>query len=64
MTPYAKAAIEYAYDNNTVVIASAADELSFHHNVPGTNNHTVYVHAIVFDGQKANKSTNFLKFNN
>jgi hypothetical protein len=64
MTPYAKAAIEYAYDNNTVVIASAADELSFHHNVPGTNNHTVYVHAIVFDGQKASNSTTFLNFNN
>ncbi len=64
MTPYARQAIEYAYQNNTVIIASAADELSFHHNMPGTNNHTVYVHAVVYDGQKANKSTTFLNFNN
>jgi hypothetical protein len=63
-TPYAQAAIEYAYQNNVTIIASAADELSFHHNVPGTNNHTVYVHAIVYDGQEPHKSTTFLNFNN
>jgi len=63
-TPYAQAAIEYAYDNNVTIIASAADELSFHHNVPGTNNHTVYVHAIVYDGLGPEKSTTFLNFNN
>ncbi len=63
-TPYGMSAIEYAYRNNVVVIASAADELSFHHNVPGTNNHTVYVHAIVHDHADAHKSTTFLNFNN
>lgn len=64
MTPYARDAIEYAYNNNTVIIASAADELSFHHNMPGTNNHTVYVHAIVYDGASPKSSTTFLNFNN
>ncbi|MBT9561161.1 MAG: S8 family serine peptidase, partial [Myxococcales bacterium] len=61
---YAQAAIEYAYRNNVVIIASAADELSFHHNMPGTNNHTVYVHAIVHDDSDAKDSTTFLNFNN
>ncbi len=63
-TPFSQAAINYAYDNNTVIIASAADELSFHHNFPGTNNHTVYVHAIQFDTPNAAQATTFLNFNN
>jgi hypothetical protein len=62
--PLAQQAINYAYDNNVVVIASAADELSYHHNFPGTNNHTVYVHAIMYDGASADQSTTFLNFNN
>jgi MYXO-CTERM domain-containing protein len=61
---YADAAINYAYANNVVVIASAADELSFHHNMPGTTDHTVYVHAIVYDGGSPKTSTTFLNFNN
>ncbi len=61
---YADDAINYAYANNVVVIASAADELSFHHNMPGTTDHTVYVHAIVYDGGKPDSSTTFLNFNN
>ncbi|MEC9073408.1 MAG: S8 family serine peptidase, partial [Myxococcota bacterium] len=63
-TPFSQQAIDYAYDNNVVVIASAADELSYHHNFPGTNNHTVYVHAIQYDGASADNSTTFLNFNN
>jgi hypothetical protein len=63
-TRYSQEAIEYAYANNVTVVASAADELSFHHNFPGTNNHTVYVHAIVYNGPKKEKSTTFLNFNN
>ena len=60
----AQQAIEWAYLNNVAIVASAADELSFHHNMPGTNNHTMYVHAVVYDGQKKEKSTTFLNFNN
>ncbi len=63
-TPYSVQAIEYAHANNVGIIASAADELSFHHNMPGTNNHTIYVHAIVHDKSDAKKSTTFLNFNN
>jgi hypothetical protein len=33
-SPTSPARSEYAYDNNVVVIAGAADELSFHHNLP------------------------------
>lgn len=63
-TAFSHDAIDYAYDNNVVVIASAADELSFHHNFPGTGNHTVYVHAIQYDGASPSQSTTFLNFNN
>ena len=61
---YAEDAIQYAYENNVVFIASAADELSFHHNMPSTTNHALYVHAIVFDGPSAKNSSTFLNFNN
>ena len=64
MTSFARQSIEYAYQNNRVVIASAADELSFHHNFPGTTNHTVYVHAVVHDTGSRARSTTFLNFNN
>lgn len=64
MPVYARDALEYAYANNVAMIASAADELSYHHNMPGTNNHTIYVHAIVFDGASKETSTTFLNFNN
>jgi len=63
-TPLSIEAIEYAYHNNVAVVASAADELSYHHNFPGTNNHTIYVHAVVYDAVSADQSTTFLNFNN
>jgi hypothetical protein len=64
-TPYAQAAIDYAYENGVAVIASAADERSYHHNYPGSLEHTLYVHAIVADtdGDWRNAST-FLNFGN
>ena len=37
-----------------VGVASAADENSRHHNVPGTNNHTLVVHAIRYDTETLN----------
>jgi MYXO-CTERM domain-containing protein len=61
---FAQAAIDYAYRHDVVVIASAADENSRHHNMPGTNNHTVYTHAIRFDSENINRATTFLNFNN
>jgi hypothetical protein len=63
-TPYAQAAIDWAYSNNVPVIASAADETSYHHNYPGNLEHTLYVHAIVHDGDNEHDSTTYLNFNN
>ena len=63
-TPFAQAAIEYAYFNNVPIVASAADETSYHHNYPGSLERTLYVHAIVHDGNDEFKSTTFLNFNN
>jgi hypothetical protein len=63
-TPLSRAAMDYAYKNNVAIIASAADENSFHHNVPGTNNHTFYVHANVYDSDKWENANTFLNFNN
>ena len=63
-TAYVHEAIEYAYANNVIVVASAADELSYHHNMPGTRNHTIYVHAVTHDESNLAASTTFLNFNN
>ncbi|MEM9070459.1 MAG: S8 family serine peptidase [Myxococcota bacterium] len=63
-TTYMRRAIDYAYDNNAVVIASAADENSYHHNLPGTANHTLYIHAIRFAGSNPQNSDSFLAFSN
>jgi hypothetical protein len=43
---FARAAIDYAYANDVPVIASAADEESFHHNWPAANRHTVTVNSV------------------
>ena len=51
LTAFARAAIDYAYAKNVLVIASMADENSRHHNMPDTYNHTLPVHAIGYDGR-------------
>jgi hypothetical protein len=63
-TPYAQAAIDFAYSRNVAIVASAADETSYHHNYPGSGEHTLYVHAIVHDGGNEFSSSTFLNFNN
>jgi hypothetical protein len=63
-TPYAQKAIDYAYFHNVPIVASAADETSYHHNYPGSLEHTLYVHAIVHDGDSEFSSSTFLNFNN
>ncbi|MCP3981492.1 MAG: S8 family serine peptidase [bacterium] len=55
-TPAARAAIDYAYSKGVPVIASAADEFSYHHNYPSVNNHALYVNAIRY-----NHATDFTK---
>ncbi len=61
---FAQQALDYAWSKNVIVIASMADENARHHNMPGTSNHTLPVHAIVFDGPEVESSTSFLGFNN
>ena len=63
-TLLAREALDYAYRHNVAVIASAADENSYHHNKPGTNNHAYYVHAITFDTNEWRQARTFLNFNN
>jgi hypothetical protein len=64
-TPFAQTAINYAYTHGVAVIASAADENSYHHNYPGNADHTFYVHNIVADtdGDYKNAAT-FLNYGN
>ncbi|MCL4558189.1 MAG: S8 family serine peptidase [Deltaproteobacteria bacterium] len=67
MTHFAQQAIDYAYDHNVVIIASAADEDSMHHNYPSNGDHVVMVHAIATNTLGAaskNPITTFLAFNN
>lgn len=48
-TPAARLAIDIAYEHGVPVIASAADEFSYHHNFPSVNNHALYVNAIRYN---------------
>ena len=45
-TPFAQDAIDYAYAHGIPIIASAADEESYHHNYPSNYNHTIPVNSI------------------
>jgi hypothetical protein len=45
-TPAARAAVDLAYEHGVAIIASAADEFSYHHNYPSVYNHTLYVNAM------------------
>ena len=63
-TRFAVEAVEYAYANNVAFVASAADELSYHHNFPGSGNHSIYVHAVQFDNASPDQSSTFMNYNN
>ncbi len=63
-TQFARRAIDYAYANNVALVASAADELSYHHNFPGSGERSIYVHAIQYDAASTDHSTTFMNFNN
>jgi hypothetical protein len=45
-TEHGQRAVDYAYENGVVVIASAADEQSNHHNYPANYDHTVQVNSV------------------
>ena len=63
-TTFMRRAMDYAYEKNVLVVASAADENSRHHNMPGTADHNLYVHAIRYAGPTPQKAKSFLAFNN
>ncbi len=63
-TTFMRRALDYAYENDVLVVASAADENSYHHNYPGTSNHTLYVHAITYAGGNPQNADSYLAFNN
>lgn len=63
-TAFSRQAIDYAYTNGVALVASAADELSYHHNFPGSGERSIYVHAIQFDDNLKDKATTFQNFNN
>jgi hypothetical protein len=55
-------AVQYAYDHNVAVIASAADEAAGHHNWPSNYPHTIVVNSITqYDSLSATKS--YVEFN-
>ena len=62
-TPLMQRAIDAAYARGAVVVASAADEDSLHHNYPGNAEHTLLVHAITHD-QDPEDATSFVRYNN
>ncbi len=63
-TTFMRRANDYAYANDVLVVASAADEYSYHHNYPGTAYHTLYVHAITYAGGNPQNSDSYLAYNN
>lgn len=59
-TPAARAAVDHAYARGVALIASAADEFSYHHNYPSVYNHALYVNAIRFNhAQDYRKASTF-----
>ncbi len=61
---FSRAAIDYAWENDVTLVMSAADENSFHHNFPGSVNHTLYVHSIQHDSSNWEEAKTFLNFCN
>lgn len=56
--------ISYAWDRGVTVVGSAADETAWHPNPPGMNPKTIYVHAVVFNGDGPEESESFLSYSN
>ena len=61
---FAQDAINYAYSHGVAVVASAADEVSFHHNYPASNDRTLHVNAIRYNANSIPESTTFQAFSN
>ncbi len=64
LTGFARAAIDYAYGKDVVVVASMGDDNARHHELPATYSHTLTTHAIGYDGASVASSTSFLDYVN
>ena len=64
MTPALRDAVDHAWNNNVIVVATAADENSFHNNQPAVLDQVLYVNALRFDGKTPLESSSYLAFNN
>jgi hypothetical protein len=62
MNRFTQSALDYAYANGVLTVASMADENSRHHNMPTASNHTLPVHAIQFDGARVTEAKTFLEY--
>ncbi|MBW2455109.1 MAG: VCBS repeat-containing protein, partial [Deltaproteobacteria bacterium] len=61
---FSQAALDYAYENGVVTVASMADENARHHNMPVTSNHTLPTHAIQYSPiTRVTNVESFLNFN-
>jgi MYXO-CTERM domain-containing protein len=65
MNAFTQRALDYAYANGVLTVASMADENARHHNMPTTANHTLPVHAIQYSPaqQPVTNVETFLDFN-
>ncbi|MBI5506095.1 MAG: VCBS repeat-containing protein [Deltaproteobacteria bacterium] len=60
-TPLAQQALEHAYRSGVAIIASAADEQSYHHNFPSMYNHSFWANSVRSeDGLLVTDPTNLL----
>jgi hypothetical protein len=62
--PAVQASIERAYQEDVVIIGSAADENSYHHNYPSTFDPVIYTNAIRYDTRDKLDATTFVNFTN
>ncbi len=59
---FTQAALDYAWDNGVITVASMADENARHHNMPTVSNHTLPVHAIQYSGERITEARTFLQY--
>ena len=59
---YTQTALDYAYANGVLTVASMADENSRHHNMPTASNHTLPVHAIQYSGGAMDQARTYFQY--